>query len=170
MKPTIKERKEKGKPKEVLLAVSFWLCSLISGSTYLTSTWEERFQIQFFICILFKYSPPVRISAFSLLWANKKYFLWPLVVSCLYLILGNFHDVLVTYLHLSEKESCVFVDAHLFGSHSMDVQQNNCSVPCENRWSCFPISRFLSLHSLEFRLLQSQNWLIWETRHNCFYI
>ena len=46
-------------------------------------------------------------------------------MSCLYLILGNFHDVLVTYLHLSEKESCVFVDAHLFGSHSMDVQQNN---------------------------------------------
>lgn len=79
--------------------------------------------------------------------------------SCLYLILGNFHDVLVTYLHLSEKESCVFVDARLFGSHSMDVQQNNCSFPCENRWSCFPISRdvFLSLHSQEFRLLQSQN-------------
>ena len=33
LQKALKERKDKGKPKEVLLAVSFWLCSLISGST-----------------------------------------------------------------------------------------------------------------------------------------
>ena len=65
----------------------------------------------------------------------------------------------LSHICICQRKKVVYLLMHLFGSHSMDVQQNNCSVPCENRWSCFPISRdvFLSLHSQEFRLLQSQN-------------